>query len=300
MLGAAERDSERGCLVAERAQSIAVQIVLYRSADHLPRLLRALEHVETAGADVVVRMINNSPGDRSAAILAEYGGPLTIDYVESSDGNIGFGRGQNLLAERSRDADLLLLLNPDTIPFHDVLVRLVDAARNSSRAGLFEAAQFPVEHQKAYDTRSGDTNWCCATCLLVRADLFRELGGFDDHIFLYCEDVDLSWRVWSAGQACRYVPAAKCVHVSQEEDMDKDRAPEVHHMHLGDLYLRRKWFDRAAEDDHLRHLRVWVGSIETQKLVSELDLMSPPPPRPSRPPQAVLMPDQINYAPVRW
>ena len=274
--------------------------MLFNSAERLPRLLTALNRLDRDRIDLTVRFLNNSPGDQAGRVIEAHGLDVPCTYQDSEEGNVGFGASHNRLARSASDDELILLLNPDTIPFHDVVVRLVAAARRRPDAGLFEAAQFPVEHPKQFDLATGETNWCCAACLMVRATVFAQLGGFDERLFLYCEDVDLSWRAWAAGWACVYVPGARCVHVSQEEDVGKDRSAEINGMHLGDLYLRRKWFDEDAVAAHLEHLRVWVGPARTDALRARLDRISPPAAAPDRPPRAVLMADHVHYAPLRW
>ncbi len=49
-------------------------------------------------------------------------------------------------------------------------------------------------------------------CLLVRADLFRELGGFDDSIDLYGEDAEFCWRVHHSGARVVVAPSARVRH----------------------------------------------------------------------------------------
>ncbi len=50
-------------------------------------------------------------------------------------------------------------------------------------------------------------------CTLVRADLFRALGGFDPDIDLFGEDVDLCWRAQVAGARVVVAPAARVRHL---------------------------------------------------------------------------------------
>jgi GT2 family glycosyltransferase len=54
--------------------------------------------------------------------------------------------------------------------------------------------------------------WCGAAVLLRRAYL-EEVGGFDERLFLYYEDFDLSWRGQARGWRYRYVPASVVRHV---------------------------------------------------------------------------------------
>ena len=48
-------------------------------------------------------------------------------------------------------------------------------------------------------------------CLLVPAQLFQELGGFWESMFLYCEDTDLCWRIRLAGLRVLVCPEARSI-----------------------------------------------------------------------------------------
>ncbi len=279
---------------------VAIQVVLYDSVPKLRKLLRALSQLDVTGLEVRLRFWDNTPGSGARELVMNDPPALAVDFLESDAGNLGFGPAHNQLARSfGYDSEYILALNPDTIPFHDLLQRLVEVAENRPDAALVEAAQFPVEHQKAFDDR-GLTNWCCATCLLLRTSVFRDLGGFDERIFLYCEDVDLSWRSWLAGHCCLYVPAAKCVHISQEEDIGKDRSVEIFHMELGNLYLRAKYFGRGAVADHIDYLRPRFGAEFLERLAAEFKRIDPGNAASVKHPRIEIMPDHVNYAPVRW
>lgn len=64
--------------------------------------------------------------------------------------------------------------------------------------------------------------------MLVRADLFRVLGGFDPDISLYGEDIELCWRAHYAGARVVIVPDAKVRHREQMEV----RRPDINRMAL--------------------------------------------------------------------
>jgi GT2 family glycosyltransferase len=48
--------------------------------------------------------------------------------------------------------------------------------------------------------------------MLVRREVFQQLGGFDAGYGAYLEDVDLCWRAWLMGHEVHYVPAAVAYH----------------------------------------------------------------------------------------
>jgi GT2 family glycosyltransferase len=56
------------------------------------------------------------------------------------------------------------------------------------------------------------TAWSSAGCLLIPRFLFELTGGYDERFFMYCEDVDLCWRVWELGYSCVVAPWALFHH----------------------------------------------------------------------------------------
>ena len=124
--------------------------------------------------------------------------------------NLGHGGGHNRLHEGS-DEELLLILNPDGILAPDSVSRLLDGF--SGDTGVIDARQVPLEHPKYYDPETGETSWSSMACALTSARIFREIGGIDhETFFMYCDDVDYSWRVRLAGYTTRYCPQARMFH----------------------------------------------------------------------------------------
>lgn len=209
-----------------KACSVQVQAVLFGNRHEA--LSRSLESI--AAACRYERSRSDSPlgdltvvyGDASPspvlsdsqveAIREHYEGILTFRYV-FFDENTGFGEGNNRLG-RSSDCDFLLVVNPDlifTAPFFGV--HLSPFLESGREVGVVEARQTPVEHPKEYDLETGETDWASGACMMVRTSDFIELGGFDTHsFFMYCEDVDLSWRMRMLGKVIVYQPVAPVFH----------------------------------------------------------------------------------------
>ena len=75
---------------------------------------------------------------------------------------------------------------------------------------------------------------------MLRRAAFDEVDGFDSHFFpLYCDDVDLSWRLRAAGWTIRHVPRAVVVH---DKPLDDDGGV--------------RWTEHAARSSHLA--RLWL------------------------------------------
>ena len=126
--------------------------------------------------------------------------------------NLGSARGHNKLLEELTDEDVLII-NPDIMLAPNAIVELAKVMADDDRVGIAEAKQLPVEHPKVYDLTTGETCWAATACTLIRGSVLHALKGFDsDSFFLYCDDVDFSWRARLAGNKVVYVPTACAYH----------------------------------------------------------------------------------------
>ena len=74
------------------------------------------------------------------------------------------------------------------------------------------------------------TGWVSGACLAVRRDLFTQVGGFDDHYFMYFEDVDLGFRLGKLGYTNLYVPEVSITHIGGESTKAiKKTMLRIHH-----------------------------------------------------------------------
>ncbi|WP_228156881.1 glycosyltransferase family 2 protein [Fuscovulum blasticum] len=125
--------------------------------------------------------------------------------------NLGSARGHNVLSEQA-NTDYLLILNPDVVVSPRLFENMLHPFRNVS-CGMVEAKQLPIEHPKAYDAITGETGWATTACALTPLVLFNQIGKFDaDSFFLYCDDVDYSWRVREAGYKVIFAANAVVFH----------------------------------------------------------------------------------------
>lgn len=190
---------------------------LYRSLDSIKNAVRVDR--ERAGA---VGRVNVVHGDASpeavltpeevASIRERYAPWFSYEYA-FFDENTGTARGHNRMFERC-EADYVVVQNPDIQYAPRFFERmLAPFSRTDVRAGLVEARQVPIEHPKEYDLATKETPWSTSACIMVPAPVFREVGGFDaDTFFLYCDDVDFSWRIRLAGYSLIYQPLAPVYH----------------------------------------------------------------------------------------
>lgn len=246
---------------------IRVQTVLYETSPAaIDRYLRGLGHAircvaaerPGSGIEVAFGDCSNSAvlGDDQVAqierrLLAQ--GARQFRYAFFGE-NLGHGGAHNRLWEaRDHGVTALFTLNPDTCAGPSSLAALVSVLDDSS-VGIAEARQLPLEHQKAYVPTTGDTSWASGGFSLIRASVFGELDGFDDAtFFLYCDDVDLSWRARLAGHRVVHQPAAVIFHdktLSLEGAYVPSEA-EIYHAALASLLLAHKWSRPDLVEQHV-------------------------------------------------
>lgn len=171
-----------------------------------------------------------------------------VQVIENGE-NLGFARGNNV-GIRASKGEYVLILNPDTYVHEGTLDKWVEYADRHSDAGAFgcrvlnpdgsyqqSARPFPTVRGQlvaalyarplayisdffASDTYlgwKGDTeravDWQSGCCLMVRGDLLKQLGGFDEQFFYHYEEVDLCRRVWNSGRSIVFTPEASITHL---------------------------------------------------------------------------------------
>ncbi len=191
-----------------------------------PQLRGALRSLQIAAAHA---------GCGLRVLLIDNGGPASdavsdtlIEPRLPSEGNIGFGAGQNRLMARAFEggADVFLALNPDAVLHPAALAHMLRMHAAHGGQALIEALQFPEESPKPHDPWTFDTAWASGACLLVPRAIHAALGGFDEGFFLYCEDVDLSWRARAGGFPVKTCTPALLHHMlgGREPDLETHRA----------------------------------------------------------------------------
>ena len=223
---------------------IDVSIVTYNSEKHLENLIDSLSKQDIGSEKLNVRFVDNDSTDSTRERLKEfasrYGAHFGHFEVIENPRNVGFGRGHNLAAERG-SAPFLFILNPDTRLYPDCMSELMaQAVDGEETVGVWEPRQVPYEHPKQYDPVLMEPPWCAGAAMLVRRSAFEAARGFDRRIFIYCEDVDLSWRLRRTGWRLRYVPSA-CVRHDTYDAPNQIKPDQFLYGILGNLLLRARY-----------------------------------------------------------
>ncbi len=194
--------------------------VTYNSEKWIDKCFKSILECEYDKKKINLIIVDNDSTDQTLGKLRKFEKENTNIFgsfnIISNNKNLGFGVANNI-GFSSGKSDVVLFLNVDTELFTNTLSNLTEEIKNSNEdVGVWELRQFPYEHPKFYNILTGDTSWCSGAAFAVRRDVFEKVNGFDSKIFMYAEDVDLSWRIRAIGYKLKYCPKATINHYSYE------------------------------------------------------------------------------------
>lgn len=135
------------------------------------------------------------------------------DICIRNSGNRGFSESYNRGAKVA-DGEYVLILNNDTEALEQGwLENFLRASKGMDAAGASVCYNEPNKKEKKFDwkkKKKTDWGYIEGWCILIKKDLFLEMGGFDSKIFdtFYCEDADFSYRLTKLGKRFKEVPVA--------------------------------------------------------------------------------------------
>ena len=248
---------------SESNVDLSVVILNWNACDYLIDALDSILENQWRHAIEVVVVDNNSVLDDSIAVMQARYAKIPLIAIAR---NVGFSAGNNQGWRASRGRHILFL-NPDTIVHEGALDALVDylddhpaagacgpkmqyadgrlqpscRAFPSVGAGLFRntwlGRLFPRNPwTSSYlmegfnHDREAEVDWLSGSALCVRRPVLEQVGGWDEEFFMYCEDVDLCYRIKQAGFARAYVPAAVITHrIGASSDWAQGAMIRQHH-----------------------------------------------------------------------
>lgn len=224
-----------GSQLGSVAARVGIVIPNWNGREVLQDCLRSISALRYPRAQVIV--VDNGSTDGSTEMLGrDYPNVLRIE----NSVNLGFAAGNNqgIRLALDRGDDYVLVLNNDTILHPDCLTLLVERAQSDSQIAAispkiyfaqpsnrlwFAGGTFNywtgrnghVGYKKsdngAWDT-AGEMEFISGCALLASRNAWRNIGCFDELLFVYSEDVDWSLRARKAGFKLFYEPRAVVWH----------------------------------------------------------------------------------------
>lgn len=187
---------------------------------------------------------DNNSNDRTVELLNKYENNYSHKFnsftIYNSNKNLGFGRGNNKAAKFGC-SDYILFLNIDTEIERDTFKKMEYEIKNSdSEVGAWELRQKPYEHPKYYDPYTRYTSWASGACIIIKRKIFEKIHGFDSMLFMYAEDVEISWKIRKKGYKIMYLPNVSITHYSYETPNAFKKTQYIYSL-INNLYLRYKY-----------------------------------------------------------
>ena len=203
-----------------------------------------------AGIDGEIIIIdNNSPDDSCAMMKAKF---PHIKLIENKE-NSGFPKGNNIGVAQAK-GEYLCILNPDTIVAEDTFTKIMKTENwqlntgivgckliDGSGAFLPESKRgvptpwvaftkifglyklFPNSNwfnqyyaQHLSENESGNVSILVGAFMVLKRDLYLQVGGFDENCFMYSDDIDLSYMILKTGKSNYYFHETSVIHYKGE------------------------------------------------------------------------------------
>ncbi len=209
-------------------------VVNYNGERSIERCLGAILNQSHRGFHILV--IDNNSNDGSIEMIRRIKADSSADIeLIINKENLGFAKAVNRGIEVA-SSKYIALVNNDAILKNNWLEKMVNAAREDDKAGMFASKiyfmngilnsvghavyrGFAVMERGWFEKDEGQYDHsvyvpgACAAAAFYRNELFDDIGLFDEDYFMYNEDVDLSLRALLMGWRIRYVPEAIAYHI---------------------------------------------------------------------------------------
>ena len=224
--------------------NLDVVFVTYNSEKWINNCIKSILSSDYDLKKVSLLFCDNNSSDNTYSLLnkvkEEHGDKFQQISVMNSGKNLGFGRGNNKAAKLG-NSKYILFLNIDTEIEPNTFKDLEEEIMKSpSEVGAWELCQKPYEHPKYYDPYTGYTSWASGACIIIRREIFEKIHGFDSLLFMYAEDVDISWKIRRLGYKIKYLPLNRITHYSYEQPNAFKKTQYIYSL-INNLYLRYKY-----------------------------------------------------------
>lgn len=256
---------------------LSIIILNYNVRHFLELCLRSVEAAITNIDAEIIVVDNNSPDDSCQMVKQLF---PNIKLIENKS-NDGFSKGNNI-GVRQAQGDYLCILNPDTIVAEDTFEILLKFAETKSDLGILGCrlidgkGQFLPEskrniptpvvsikkvlgYTKPYYASQVNENSIGKVAILVGAfmimkrNVYLEVGGFDEDYFMYGEDLDLSYKILKAGYQNYYNPETSVIHFKGESTLKDETYAKRFNSSM------QLFFEKHFKANWIFNVLIWFG-----------------------------------------
>ncbi len=220
---------------------VSIITVNYNGSDDTLAMVASIKEHTSVDFEIIILDNDSAPREKQKLQALQNDPAVTLIFNETND---GFATG-NMLAAAKATGRYLFFLNNDTLLLNDVIGILHATALKNPDIGLLAPQLYDTDHKrtttfrefpspgekffgkgfkrffsfkKIHDNKKAyedvvDAGIVSGACMFLPEDVFKQVGGFDTNFFLYCEEEDLSKRVWDAKYRVCLEPRAHLVHI---------------------------------------------------------------------------------------
>jgi GT2 family glycosyltransferase len=228
---------------------LSVIILNYNVRYFLEQCVLSVESaIKNIDAEIIV--IDNNSEDDSCVMLKQRF--PNIKRIENK-GNLGFPKGNNIGVSQAK-GEYICILNPDTVVAEDTFTKVLAFAKDQKDLGIigvklidgtgkflpeskrgtptpwvaftkiaglykvFPKSKFFNKYyaQHLYENQTGKVDILVGAFMVMKRQLYNEIGGFDENCFMYSDDIDLSYMVLKKGKANFYFHETTVIHYKGE------------------------------------------------------------------------------------
>ncbi len=248
---------------------LSVIILSFNTKNYTQKSIESvLASVKGSSLRVEIVLVDNDSEDGSVEMLKDYEQKLGEQFnLILNKENTGFGKANNQGVKAAR-ASYVLLLNSDAFAIGNAIRKLYEFyRRNEDGVGFAggkllnedgsdqpSAAPFftlPVVFGVMFlrgdywgltrysPNKTRKVGWITGACILTSKKVYNAVGGFDEGVFMYMEEVDLQYRADKLGYSSYFYPEARFTHVGFGSS-GKSKSYPVQQVFRGFLYLYKK------------------------------------------------------------
>ncbi len=231
---------------------ISIIIVSYNTQDLIGNCIGSVLEEEDCRKEIFV--VDNGSSDGSVGYLQQ---AFPMVSLVANQENRGFGAANNQVLYRCR-GKYIFFLNPDARLRRGALRAILSYMESSPRVGLAgtrlvdpdgtlqrsKSEQYLGQEYAREELSGLPGNIACVigASMVIRADVAKKIGGFDEDFFLYGEDQDICLRVRKCGYQIGYIDEAVVIHSGGQSERNTtplgvwDKKVRAEHLFYGKHY----------------------------------------------------------------
>ena len=256
---------------------LSIIIISYNTEKITINCLKSIiESLKNSSLKYEIIVIDNASKDNSVSSLKKLKSKIKnpnikITLIENKK-NIGFGPANNQAAKIAK-SDYLLFLNSDIIVLNAAIEKLYNFYKQNEKLFNFLGGKllnkngtpqascgpmYTLPMVFAHLFLRGDywgltryspnkikeVDWISGACILTKKEYFEKLGGFDEKIFMYMEEIDLFYRAKKQGFKVFFYPEAQFIHLGSRSS--GGRTYPIIQVYRGLIYFYKKHYPRLS------------------------------------------------------